>query len=172
MGACKIIELHISYTRKANTKLLQVITLYIIYIVFTVGKLAANSHPITKYNLHTYSLCLLVFTSTFDPNVVFMHFQISDFETHVYHYSLLTHTSLRSWYRTLLWLAVSFDLQMAFVVADDPRELSMIAVKGELNSSSSSSLVFDFLRIDPLRVSWVRLTPSPSMCLSEDADGG
>jgi hypothetical protein len=71
-------------------------------------------------------------------------------------------------------LPFSFDIQLGLVGTAEEREPSInMEAKGEFNSSSSSSLVYDFLSTeDPLllRLGW--LPPSPIIFATEAAKGG
>lgn len=88
-------------------------------------------------------------------------------------YSLFVHTSLRSSYLKELYFPVSFDFQPSFVRAGEVRDPSWkIEAKGEFNSSSSSSLVYDFLSTDPLLLSCDWLPDSPVRSATEAAKGG
>lgn len=84
---------------------------------------------------------------------------------------LLIHTSRSSWYLTVFLLPSSFDVQLGLVEAGKGSKMSMI--DSESNSSSSSSLVYDFRRTkDPFRVNWEWLPQSPKICATEVAGGG
>lgn len=89
-------------------------------------------------------------------------------------YSLSIHTSLSSSYLRAFRLPLSFDIQLGFVGTEDARDPSMrINDKGEFNSSSSSSLVYDFLSTeDPLlfRCAWPPI--SPIVLAMEAVEGG
>jgi len=67
------------------------------------------------------------------------------------YYSLLIQTSLSSSYLRGDWLLISFTLKLDFVETfGDEEALKNIEDNGDFNSSSSSSLVCDFLTIDDL----------------------
>lgn len=87
------------------------------------------------------------------------------------YYTLFIHTSLRSWYLTALCLP--FDVRLGFVGVACTCEVPMIEVKGESNSSSSSSLVYDFLMTEePLCLSRDLLPLSPTIFASKLPEGG
>lgn len=71
------------------------------------------------------------------------------------------------------WL-FPFDTQLSFVATGEDREESMnIEAKGEFNSSSSSSLVYDFLSTeDPLLLSCDWPPTSPIILATEVVEGG
>lgn len=86
-------------------------------------------------------------------------------------YSLLDHTSWsRSNLRTFWW----FPPHEGFMFTGEDRDpLSRIEAIGEFSSSSSSSLVYDFLSTDePLLLRWPGLLVSPIISTIEAGEGG
>lgn len=71
-------------------------------------------------------------------------------------------------------LLLLFDTQLGFVAPAEDREESMkMEANGEFNSSSSSSLVYDFLSTeDPLLLSCDCPPTSPIMLATDAVEGG
>lgn len=67
-----------------------------------------------------------------------------------------------------------FGTQLSFdATGEDPEEPMKIEAKGEFNSSSSSSLVYDFRTTeDPLLLSWDWPPTSPIILAIEAVEGG
>lgn len=90
-------------------------------------------------------------------------------------HSLSIHTSRSSSYLTAFWLLISLEIQQDFVGAREEWGPSLRTMaNGELSSSSSSSLVYDFLSTeDPLRFrcAWPPPT-SPITLATEVVEGG
>lgn len=90
---------------------------------------------------------------------------------HMAVYSLLNHTFRRSSYRTAL--SSPLDTLPGFILICEARVSVKIKARGDLISSSSSSLVLDFLSIEePHRLSWDLFPTSPIMSATEMGEGG
>lgn len=88
-------------------------------------------------------------------------------------YSPSLHTSRRSRYLTTSLPPFPLGSQLGFVEVGVPRLLSpIIEVMGESSSSSSSSLMYDFLSSDDPLLCRLWLPTSPMMLANEAAEGG